>query len=165
MIRRKAIVKYTLLFLVTTALSFTGIQSVTGTEEKDGATPPCHKMKKDCPLHDEMMQARDAFFEETKELRRTLMMKRSEMKALMHSTSPDPEQVSALAGELFDLKEQMRDKARKSGLPGPAMGAMGMGHGCDKMRSHGCDKMKHGCDKMRSGGGHHMMKGYHHGQE
>ena len=149
MIQRKYLGKLTLLLFVAASLSFTGIQSVTASQDQEAKKPPCRMMKKDCPMGEEMMQNRDAFLKETKELRKNMMVKRSEMEALMQGTNPNPEQVAVLAGELFDLKEQLREKAQEKGLPG---------HGL--MGPH---KMGHGCDMMRSGDGP-MMKGRHHGQ-
>jgi Spy/CpxP family protein refolding chaperone len=75
-------------------------------------------------------EAFDAFRKDTTALRRTMMSKRVAMRALMNGTNPDPDQAAKLAGELFDLREQMRSKAKERNLNLPAggcgMGMMGM---------------------------------------
>ncbi len=83
-----------------------------------------------------MQQKHAQFLDETKELRRQLAVKEAGMRALMQSAQPDNAQAAQLAGELFDLREQLRAKAQASGLP---MGMMGGHHGM------GMGKGKGGC--------------------
>jgi len=55
-----------------------------------------------------------AFREETKEFRKEIVVKRSELDALMKQDNPDEKKVAKLTGDLFDLETQMEDKAEKT---------------------------------------------------
>ncbi len=74
-----------------------------------------------------------AFFEETKETRKEIVVKRSELEALMLQDNPDEKKVAKLTGDIFDLQTQLAEKADKafegrSGYgPGPGYGKCGMG--------------------------------------
>jgi len=81
----------------------------------------------------------DKFFTDTQELRKQMMVKQSERMALMRSDNPDPAAAGKIAGELFDLRTQMHEKAEAAGVSeylgpmagggfGPGMGWGGM-HG------------------------------------
>ena len=56
----------------------------------------------------------NTFFEETKELRKEIIVKRSELDALMRQDNPDEKKVAKLTGELFDLQNTMEEKADKA---------------------------------------------------
>jgi len=74
----------------------------------------------------------DQFFVDTKELRKSMVVKRAEKMALMQAEKPDAGRIAALAGELFELRNQIRAKAVEAGV-GPgwmAMGGHGPGGGC-----------------------------------
>ena len=72
-----------------------------------------------------------AFFEETKELRKEIVVKRSELDALMRQENPDEKKVATLTGDLFDLQTTMEGKADKAfegragNRPGPGNGNCG----------------------------------------
>jgi len=76
-----------------------------------------------------------AFFEETKELRREIVVKRSELDAMMIQDNPDEKKVAKLTGDLYDLNANMEEKAEKAfegragnGYgPGPGFGNCGRG--------------------------------------
>ncbi len=74
-----------------------------------------------------------AFFGETKELRREIVVTRSELDALMQQDNPDEKKVAKLTGDLFDLQATMNEKADKAfegragGGPGPGYGNCGRG--------------------------------------
>ncbi len=72
------------------------------------------------------IEARNKFLDATTSIRRKMAVKRSERRALMASSIPNAKQVGKLSGELFDLREQLRAKARESGLG--ALGLRGMMH-------------------------------------
>jgi len=55
-----------------------------------------------------------AFREETKALRKEIVVKRSELDALMRQDNPDEKKVAQLTGDLFDLESQMDNKAEKA---------------------------------------------------
>lgn len=73
----------------------------------------------------------DAFQRDTQGLRKQIVMKHAEMRALMQAETPNTAAVSKLSGELFDLQATMQDKAKAAGvdsyLGGPCGGGMGMG--------------------------------------
>ncbi len=72
-----------------------------------------------------------AFFAETKELRKEIVVKRSELDAMMLQDNPDEKKVAKLTGDLYDLEAQMEEKAEetfegKSGYgPGRGFGNCG----------------------------------------
>lgn len=77
-----------------------------------------------------------AFFEETKELRREIVVKRSELDALMQQDNPDEKRVAQLTGDLYDLNSNMEEKADKA-FEGRAGNGYGPGPGfgnCSKGR-------------------------------
>ncbi len=72
------------------------------------------------------------FFNDNQKLRKEMVMKRAEKRALMQSATPDPKMVAAVTGELFDLHTTMRANAVTAGVdkylgPGSRMGATPMG--------------------------------------
>ncbi len=137
MIQRKSISKIPILLFVVGAISLAGIQTVAASPDK-GAKIPCPTMKQNCRMSEDMLKARDAFLQDSKELRKSMMVKRAEMRAMMQGTNPDPEKVADLAGEIFDIREQLRAKAVASGLPGHGfMGPPGMRPGCNMMQTGG----------------------------
>ena len=65
-----------------------------------------------------------AFLAETKEIRKEIVVKRSELDALMRQDNPDEQKVAKLTGDLFDLESKMGEKADKT-----FEGRAGMGYG------------------------------------
>ena len=83
------------------------------------------------------VQAREKFLTETVALRKELAVKEAEYRALMGRENPDEKKAGKLAGEIFDLRNQLRQKATEHGLkPGAGcrMGRGGMGMGPGTMR-------------------------------
>ena len=71
------------------------------------------------------------FFKDNLELRKQMVMKQAEKRALMRAATPDSKAVAQVVGELFDLRVALMTKADEAGLSdfmGPGMG-LGMGHG------------------------------------
>jgi len=76
-----------------------------------------------------------AFLEETRELRKQLTVKNSELDALMRQDNPDEKKVATLTGEIYDLQAAMDEKADKAFAgsdgddyaPGPGYGYCGRG--------------------------------------
>ena len=115
---------------VATALVFTGLQVATATSGAKGPGPKHPCIIQGQQLDEATIKARDAFLSETTQLRKNIAEKRAAKRAIMKSTSPDPEKASKLAGELFDLREQLRTQAKAAGLPAYMMKGMGrMGDG------------------------------------
>jgi len=72
------------------------------------------------------------FFLDTQDLRKQIVVKQSERRAFMQNTNPDPAAVAKLTGELFDLRNDMREKAVAAGVDqyvGPGMMGGGFGPG------------------------------------
>jgi zinc resistance-associated protein len=70
----------------------------------------------------------DKFFTDTADLRKEMAVKRAEQRALLRSDTPDPAAAGALAGELFDLRTAMHQKAEEAGVTayiGPMNGPRG----------------------------------------
>ncbi len=78
----------------------------------------------------------DAFQRDTQALRKQIVMKHAEMRALMESATPNPAAVSKASGELFDLNAAMQDKAKAAGVEA-YIGGPGMGKGCGMMGGRG----------------------------
>ena len=155
---------------LTSALALTGLQSALaapgdmkdpGAMKGAGAQMPCPMqnqmmgMQGGPQMNEEMMKARDAFLSETTELRKNLAEKQAARRALMMGTNPDPEKAAVIAGELFDLREQLRIKAQAAGLPAGMMQRMTQGMG-------GCGQMAGNRHDMGMMGGNAMKGGMHH---
>lgn len=57
------------------------------------------------------------FFTDTKDIRRQITQEMAVKRAILHSRTPDPLAASKVAGQLFDLKSSLQDKAAAAGLP------------------------------------------------
>ncbi len=58
----------------------------------------------------------DQFRDDNQALRKEIVMKRAEKRALFNSTNPDSAAAAKIAGELFDLRAAMRVKAQAAGV-------------------------------------------------
>lgn len=83
-------------------------------------------------LDPQMVKNSETFLAGTVEQRKQLAEKQAIMQALMAADSPDSAKAGQVAGELFDLREQLRVKAQEAGLPYPMLG-MGLGRGMGGM--------------------------------
>ncbi len=64
----------------------------------------------------ERLKKMDTFIAETNDIRKQVFVKRAEERALMHSKTPNAEEVAKISGELFDLRASLRDKAKAAGI-------------------------------------------------
>lgn len=88
-------------------------------------------------VSEEIIKAREKFFNENTELRKKMFSKKTELDAVMSREKPDEKKAAKLSEELFDLRGQMHKKAQEAGLAkagfGPGLcggpGGMGMGAG------------------------------------
>ena len=79
----------------------------------------------------------EKFRAETNSVRKDIVVKRSELNALLRNDNPDERKVAKLTGELFDLESEFEAKAEKTGVRnryaydhGPSMmGTYGSGRG------------------------------------
>ena len=82
-------------------------------------------------------EAIEKFRAETSSIRREIVVKRSELNAILRNDNPDERKVAKLTGELFDLESEFEAKAEKTGVRnryaydhGPSMmGTYGPGRG------------------------------------
>ncbi|MCL2790365.1 MAG: hypothetical protein FWD79_06935 [Desulfobulbus sp.] len=78
----------------------------------------------------ELRKAHEKFLDDTVAIRKEMAEKHAVMRALIQAATPDTTKVAQVAGELFELREKLRMKAKEVGLPMP-MG-MGLGKGGGK---------------------------------
>jgi predicted secreted protein len=79
----------------------------------------------------------EKFRNESSTIRKEIVVKRSELNALLHNDNPNEEKVAKLTGELYDLRSELAEKAEKTGVRsryaydhGPGMmGIYGWGRG------------------------------------
>lgn len=142
----RRMIRTTLVALAIVTLTLTGMRAGMASPGERGG-PGYHGARVGCIQMDEKTRAaREKFLDQTVDLRKKMAESRAQMWALMRSANPDPDQVSRLAGEIFDLREQLRAKARENGLD--AMGPRGMmGNGCGGPMGMGAGM-----------GWHHMMQ-------
>ena len=102
-----------------------------------GGYPDCPLMQG--PMQGRMMQPLDPetqakvakFFKDNQALHKQIAMKHAENRAILRSEKVDPQLAAKVAGELFDLRTAMHDKAEAAGVDqfvGPMGGGRG-GHG------------------------------------
>ena len=94
-------------------------------------------------------ETRHAFFEETHELRNELRSIRAEYFALMNSEDTDKDTARVLWNEMFDLQQQLQQKATEAGLLSPQTGcgskyANARGRGCTSLVD--CTGAANGCN-------------------
>ncbi len=58
----------------------------------------------------------DKFITDTQDIRKEMAVKRAEQRAFLRSDNPDSEAAGKLAGELFDLRTTMQQKAEEAGV-------------------------------------------------
>ncbi len=58
----------------------------------------------------------DKFFTDTQDIRKEIAVKQAERMALIRSDNPDPAAAGKLAGEIFDLRTTMHQKAEEAGV-------------------------------------------------
>ena len=75
----------------------------------------------------------DAFLLATVELRKKLVMKHAEYDAVMSADIPDPAKAAEITGEIFQLRDQLRTKAKDAGLGT----GYGQGYPCNWGRGRG----------------------------
>ena len=127
--------KLMLAAILTSGLTFAISQAAladqqTDTTDKQAETPYQAFMKP------EMRKAHEKFLDDTVAIRKELAEKNAVLRALMQAGTPDTVKASQMAGEVFELREKLRVKAREAGL------SMPMGYGntsgyCDGYGDHG----------------------------
>jgi len=82
---------------------------------------------------EDTLKARQQFHDETLQLRRQIVVKQTELQAVLAAQKPDEKRAASLAAELFDLRTQKHQKARELGIALPGQG-LGMGQGMGPKR-------------------------------
>lgn len=85
--------------------------------------------------------ALEKFKDDTSTIRKEIVVKRSELNALMRQDNPDETKVAKLSGDLYDLKTDFDKKAEAAGIDNPSvyehgpgmMGGYGWGRGSHMM--------------------------------
>ncbi len=78
-------------------------------------------------------EAIEKFRVETNSIRKEIVVKRSELNALLRNDNPDEKKVAKLTGDLYDLQSELEEKADKAGV----RGRYAYDHGQGMMNSYG----------------------------
>jgi zinc resistance-associated protein len=118
--RRNAMKKVFVITALVAGLSFFGFQQASAGCGMGGGPGMGQGCPKGNPCYTQLDAASkekmNKFFNETKDLRKQMVMKHAEVMALMHSDKPDSAQAAKLAGEMFDLRSTMETKAEAAGV-------------------------------------------------
>jgi zinc resistance-associated protein len=118
--RRNAMKKVFVITALVAGLSFFGFQQASAGCGMGGGPGMGQGCPKGNPCYTQLDAASkekmNKFFNETKDLRKQMVMKHAEVMALMHSDKSDSAQAAKLAGEMFDLRSTMETKAEAAGV-------------------------------------------------
>lgn len=126
------------------ALTFTGIQFASAhggryfTDENYGPGSCGGYYSENNGFTAEDQAALEKFRDDTKAIRKEIVVKRSELNALMFRDNPDETKVAKLTSELYDLRSQLDEKAEAAGI-----GTRYAGHGPGMMRGYGWGRGGH----------------------
>ncbi len=120
-------------FRVLAIAMVTGLKLVgTASAYNGGGGPYHHGRMQGGPMYQQLDQATQdkikTFWDSNQSLQKEMMMKNAERQALLNSTNADPTAVAKVAGELFDLRTTLIEKAEAAGVS-QYMGRNGMGAG------------------------------------
>jgi len=108
-----------------TGLSMASIASANWGKGRHGYGGDCYWQQMDGPMIQEQRMQQlepatkgkvDKFFKDNQALHKQIVMKQAEKWAIMQSEKPDPEAAAKVAGELFDLRTTLYDKAEAAGV-------------------------------------------------
>ncbi len=121
--------------------------------QQDMQNPGPRMMMQYQQLDPAVQEKLDKFFADTQDIRKEIAVKQAERMALVRGENPDPAAAGKLAGELFDLRTTMHQKAEEAGVtaylgpmngrggrfggpagPGMGRGMMGKGGGPNNMQ-------------------------------
>ncbi|NLX19268.1 MAG: hypothetical protein GXY53_08325 [Desulfobulbus sp.] len=108
--------------IFTSALAFTISQAALAEPVQPASTDAAkttgsEKLVSRVQMHTEIQKAHDKFLDDTVAIRKELAEKRAVMRALLYAGTPDTVKASQVAGEIFELQENLRAKAKEAGLP------------------------------------------------
>ena len=127
------------------ALTFAGIQTASahgGRYFGSNNYGPgyCGNYYNDSSAYNEEDQAAlEKFRDDTKAIRKEIVVKRSELNALISKDNPDETKVAKLTGELYDLEAELDSKAEAAGIDE----RFAYGHGPGMMRGYGWGRGGH----------------------
>ena len=98
-------------------------------------------------------QAIEKFRADTNSVRKGIVVKRSELNALLRNDNPDEKRVAKLTGDLFDLETELEAKAETTGV----RNRYSSDHGPGMMGTYGRGRGGHMMDSYGRGRGGHMM--------
>ena len=129
---------------LTFAISQAALAEPAKTSQGDGKEKP-DQYPCQVQMGSEMQKAHDKFLTDTVAIRKELAEKNAVMRALLNAGTPDTIKASQIAGELFELREKLRAKAKEAGLPLPMlmMGAGADGMPCQGMMDQGMMRRHH----------------------
>jgi len=84
-------------------------------------------------------EAVEKFRAETNSVRKEIVVKRSELNALLRNDNPDEKKVAKLTGDLYDLESELDAKAEKTGI----RGRYAYDHGSGMMGTYGSGRGRH----------------------
>jgi Spy/CpxP family protein refolding chaperone len=84
-------------------------------------------------------EAIEKFRAETGSIRKEIVVKRSELNAILRNENPDETKVAKLTGDLFDLETELEAKAEKTGV----RDRYSYNHGPGMMNGYGWDHGRH----------------------
>jgi Spy/CpxP family protein refolding chaperone len=90
-------------------------------------------------LTEKEQAALEKFKDDTSAVRKEIVVKRSELNALMRKDNPDETKVAKLTGELYDLEADLDKKAEAAEIDNP----LGYEHGPGMMRGYGWGRGGH----------------------
>ena len=144
---------------IITALTFAGIQAASAHGGRyynsNGYGPGyCGNYFNGSRYTAEEQASLDKFRDDTAPIRKEIVVKRSELDALLSGDNPDETKVAKLTGEIYDLKAEIESKAESVGIDnrfaygrgpgmmqgygwGPGMMQQGYGWGPGMMRGYG----------------------------
>lgn len=122
-------------------LSFAGIQAVSAHGGYGNNYGYCGSYGTDDNAYTKKdAEAVEKFRAETSTIRKEIVVKGSELNALLLNDNPDEKKVAKLTGDLYDLEAELEAKAEEKGL-----------------RSRNADVNRHHRQGYGRGYGHHMM--------
>ncbi len=84
--------------------------------QQDMQNPGPRMMMQYQQLDPAVQEKLDKFFTDTQDIRKEIAVKQAERMALVRGENPDPAAAGKLAGELFDLRTTMHQKAEEAGV-------------------------------------------------
>lgn len=108
--------------VLVTGLGFAAVQQASaswGNSNRGGANCsncPQQQMYQNTQLDQATLDKIDKFYTDNMDLKRSMVVKNAELRALMRSENPDATKVADLTGEVFDLRVSLQEKAKEAGV-------------------------------------------------